>query len=137
MPKSNSNIVGMLLLLFSTHAYLLSPDEGLCYVFSTRNNCCEFLALYGDTFQSVIKSYNSIISLALILLNFIAFEFSFKFIIHSFLISLVADDLFGFTNSKLLSQFSQTKFLFFCYINSIFSFKISRLLSAFMSGKFV
>ena len=36
-------------------AYLFSPDEGSCYVFSTWNNCCKFLASYGVTFQSIIK----------------------------------------------------------------------------------
>ena len=36
-----------LLLHFGTRAYL----------FSTRNNCCEFPAFYGVTFPSVIKSY--------------------------------------------------------------------------------
>ena len=39
-----------------TRAYLFSPDQGLCYVFSTRNNCCELFASYGVIFQSVIKS---------------------------------------------------------------------------------
>ena len=45
-----------LLLHFGTRAYLFSPDEGSCYVFSTRNICCVFLADCGVTFQSVIKS---------------------------------------------------------------------------------
>ena len=27
-----------------------------CYTFSTRNNCCEFLASYGVIIQSVIQS---------------------------------------------------------------------------------
>ena len=36
-----------LLLHFGTRTYLYSPDEGSCYVFSTRNICCEFLASYG------------------------------------------------------------------------------------------
>ena len=40
---------------FGTRAYLLSPDEVSCYVFSTQNDCCEFLASYGVIFQSVIK----------------------------------------------------------------------------------
>ena len=35
----------MLLLHFGTPAYLFSPEEGLCYVFSTQNNYCEFLAI--------------------------------------------------------------------------------------------
>ena len=42
---------------FSIRASLFMPDEGSCYVFSTRNNCCEFLAFHGVTFQSVIKSF--------------------------------------------------------------------------------
>ena len=36
-----------LLLHFGTRAYLFSPEEGLCYVFSTRNNYYEFLAFCG------------------------------------------------------------------------------------------
>ena len=51
------NVTATLLLHFGTRAYLFSPDEGSCYVFSTRNNYCEFLAFYGVTFQSVIKSF--------------------------------------------------------------------------------
>ena len=46
-----------LLLHFGTRAYLFSPEEGSCYVFSTRNNCCEFLAFYGVISQSVIQSF--------------------------------------------------------------------------------
>ena len=37
--------------------YLFSPEEGSCYVFSIRNNCCEYLASYGAIIQSVIQSY--------------------------------------------------------------------------------
>ena len=44
-----------LLLHFGTCAYLFSPEEGSCYVFSTQNNCCQFLASDGVIFQSVIK----------------------------------------------------------------------------------
>ena len=40
-----------------THAYQFSPEEGSCNVFSMRNNCCESLAAYGVTIQSVIQSY--------------------------------------------------------------------------------
>ena len=47
----------MLLLHFGTRACLFSPDKGSCYVFSTRNNCCEFLASDGVIFQSVIKPF--------------------------------------------------------------------------------
>ena len=36
---------------------LFSPEEGSCYVFSTRNNCCEFLASGGVIFQSFIKPF--------------------------------------------------------------------------------
>ena len=32
---------------FGTRAYLFSPDERSCYVFSIWNNCCEFLAFDG------------------------------------------------------------------------------------------
>ena len=44
-----------LLLHFGTCAYLFSPEGGSCYVFSTQNNCCKFLASDGVTFQNVIK----------------------------------------------------------------------------------
>ena len=36
--------------------YLCLPEDGSCYVFSTRNNCCKFLAFYGVITQSVIQS---------------------------------------------------------------------------------
>ena len=36
-----------LLLYFIALAYLFSPDEGSCCIFSNRNNCCEFLASDG------------------------------------------------------------------------------------------
>ena len=49
MPKCNSNVH------FGTRAYLFSPEEGLCYIFSTQNNCWEFLASDGVIFQNVIK----------------------------------------------------------------------------------
>ena len=45
------------LLLFGTRAYLFSPDEGSWYIFSTRNNCCEFFASYGVIIQSVAQSF--------------------------------------------------------------------------------
>ena len=50
-------LVLYMLLHFSTHAYLFSPEKGSCYVFSTRNNCCVFLAFYGVIFQSVIEPF--------------------------------------------------------------------------------
>ena len=34
-----------LLLYFGTRAYMFLPDEWSCSIFSTRNNCCEFLML--------------------------------------------------------------------------------------------
>ena len=40
------NITGTLLLYFSTRAYLFSPEQGSCYTFLTRNNCCKFLTSY-------------------------------------------------------------------------------------------
>ena len=46
-----------MLLYFVTRPYLFSLDEELCYVFSTQNNCCGFLAPYGVIIQSVIQSY--------------------------------------------------------------------------------
>ena len=45
------------LLFWGTRDYLFSSDEESCYVFSTRNNCCEFLAPDGANFQSVRQSY--------------------------------------------------------------------------------
>ena len=51
------NVFSTLALYFSTRAYLFSPEEGSCYVFSYWNNCCEFLATYGVIFQSDIQSY--------------------------------------------------------------------------------
>ena len=45
-----------LLLYFDTRAYLFSLQEGSCYVFSTRNNWCEFLVSYDVIFQSHIQS---------------------------------------------------------------------------------
>ena len=36
--------------MLTTH--LLLAGEGSCYVFSTRNNCCEFLASDGFILQS-------------------------------------------------------------------------------------
>ena len=54
MPKYNT---GTVLLYFGTHAYLFSSDKGSCYVFSTRNNCCEFLASNGVIIQSVTQLF--------------------------------------------------------------------------------
>ena len=48
---------GRLLLHFGTRVYLFSPEEGSCYVFLTRNNCCEFLTFFGVITQSVIQSF--------------------------------------------------------------------------------
>ena len=50
------HLVCTLLLYFGTCAYLFLPDEGSCYIFSTRNNCCEFLASSGVIIQSVTQS---------------------------------------------------------------------------------
>ena len=47
----------ILLLYFDTYAYLSLPNKRSCYVFSTRNKCCEILASYGITNQCVIQSY--------------------------------------------------------------------------------
>ena len=56
MPKCNVLLhFVMLLLHFSTCAYLFSPEKGSCSIFSTRNNCCEFLAFYGVFTQRVIQ----------------------------------------------------------------------------------
>ena len=40
-----------------TATYLFSPEEGSCYVFSTRNNCCKFLAFYGFITLIFIQSF--------------------------------------------------------------------------------
>ena len=42
----------LLLYCGTTRTYLFSPDEGSCYVFSTRNNHCEILASDGVILQS-------------------------------------------------------------------------------------
>ena len=42
---------------YGTRLYLSSPDEGLCFFFSIRNNCCEFLASYGVILQNDIQPY--------------------------------------------------------------------------------
>ena len=47
--------LGTLLLHFGTRAYLFSPEERPCHIFSTRNNCCEFLASYAVILQSYIQ----------------------------------------------------------------------------------
>ena len=51
MSEYNSNVY------FRIRAHLFSPDEGSCFVFSTQNNWCEFLASYGVIIQSDIQSY--------------------------------------------------------------------------------
>ena len=56
MQETRNNCFG-LLLLFGTRAYLFSPDESSCCIFSTRNNCCEFLAYYGFIVQGIIQSF--------------------------------------------------------------------------------
>ena len=48
----------LLLLYFGTHTYQFLPEEGLCYIFSTRNNCFEFLASYGVIIQSVNQFFH-------------------------------------------------------------------------------
>ena len=55
--NGRATYVGTLLLHFGTHAYLFLPEEGSCYVFSTRNNYSEFLASDGVIFKSVIKPF--------------------------------------------------------------------------------
>ena len=47
----------MLLFYFGTHAYLFSPEEWSCYIFTTRNNCCQFLPSYGVIIQSVTQIF--------------------------------------------------------------------------------
>ena len=46
-----------LMLHFGTRAYLFSFDEGSCYVFTTRNNCCEFLASFQSVFFSKCENF--------------------------------------------------------------------------------
>ena len=53
----NINITETLLLYFGNCAYLFSPGEESCYLFSTRNNCWKFLTSYGVIIQSIIQSY--------------------------------------------------------------------------------
>ena len=52
VQETRNNCFGFLIDC-GTCVYLFSPDEGSCYVFLTRNNCCEFHAyddiiLYND-----------------------------------------------------------------------------------------
>ena len=49
----------MFWLYFGSRTYLFLPDEGYCYIFSTRNNCCKSLASCGVVIQSVIQSHVS------------------------------------------------------------------------------
>ena len=60
-PKTTTTIYCIefceLLLHFGTCTYLFLPDEGSCYIFSTGNNCCTFLASYGVIIQSVSQSF--------------------------------------------------------------------------------
>ena len=47
----------VVLLVYGTRAYLFWPDEKACYVFSTRNNCCEFLVSHGVILQTDIQPH--------------------------------------------------------------------------------
>ena len=60
--NAHRNVTAMstLLLHFGNRSYLFSPDERSCYIFSTRNNCCEFLASYGVTFKVLSNHLSSI-----------------------------------------------------------------------------
>ena len=55
--KTGKHECRTLLLYFGTRAYLSSPEEGSCYMLSTRSNCCEFLASYGVIIQNVTQSF--------------------------------------------------------------------------------
>ena len=55
-----NNCFGKLLLQFGTRAYLYSPDEGSCYIFSSRKDFCVFLLSYGIIRQSDIQPHNNI-----------------------------------------------------------------------------
>ena len=46
-------IRAMLLLFYSTPAYLFSPDKDLCCIFLTWNICCKFLTSFDIDLQSV------------------------------------------------------------------------------------
>ena len=46
------------LLHFGSHAHLFSPDERSCYVFSTQNNCCDFLHLMVFLLKNVVQLNN-------------------------------------------------------------------------------
>ena len=45
-----------LLLFFGPHGNLFLFDEVSYYIFSNRNNCCEFLTFYGVITQNIIQS---------------------------------------------------------------------------------
>ena len=55
---------------FGTRAYLFSLDEGSCYSFSARNNCCEFLASYGIIFKKIFNYNVRRVTLAAITMTF-------------------------------------------------------------------
>ena len=50
-------VANTLLLFYSTRAYLFSPGEGLCCMFSAQNNCYKFLALKGVYLHRVHYSF--------------------------------------------------------------------------------
>ena len=62
--SGRNNCCCTLLLHFGTRAYLFTPDKGSSCVFSTRNNCCEFLAYYGDIFKMLFNLINLVALLA-------------------------------------------------------------------------
>ena len=82
------------LLHFGTRAYLFSPKEGSCYVFSTRNNCCEFLATDGVIFQSVTKPFFKTPVFGAPLIFFKGLE------IHACFSKMIQDDLIFDTHLK-------------------------------------
>ena len=62
MQETRNNCLGLKKRSTTLHQVLTGKHEcrnvtAMSYVAVTRNNCCEFLAFHGITFQSVIKSF--------------------------------------------------------------------------------
>ena len=78
------NITATYIAVIFRHSCLyVFTDEGSCYIFSTRNNSCEFLAFYGVILQSVIKPYFPHVFLLSNPFNFLQFYWLLLFALGS------------------------------------------------------
>ena len=69
--------------IFHTHGLLLLPDEGSCYVVSTRHNYCKFYApdnVYLQCFNILLQqnATRPAVSFKILTLNTLAFIFSHR-----------------------------------------------------------